>query len=180
MTLLNSFARQFMLLYLLRTWLIFSIGLIWDFLPFAFFQNPDSFFVAHNYFLRWTFFAIIFNYDLFIFECFILTLAFGRFLLFNLYAAFILVYWYDSIMAFFLTLVIIFRSVGIDDILRSCINRSSWIWWFTIWESHIIITNLVIVNRFRFRIFIAQFSGMLFVVVDWGGFKVVEIEILLC
>ena len=180
MTLLNSFARQFMLLYLLRTWLIFSIGLIWDFLPFAFFQNPDSFFVAHNYFLRWTFFAIIFNYDLFIFECFFWTLTFGDIWLIILLLAIILVEWYYSILALFLTVVIIFWSVSFDDILWSCINRSSWIWSFTIWDSHIIITSLVIINWFRFRIFIAQFSGMLFVVVDWGGFKVVEIEILLC
>ena len=180
MTLLNSFARQFMLLYLLRTWLIFSIGLIWNFLPFAFFQDPDSFFVANNYLLRRASITIIFNYDLFIFECFFWTLAFGGFWLFNLLVAFILVYWYDSILALFLTLVIILRSVGIDDILRSCINGSSWIWWFTFWESHIIITYLVIVNRFRFGIFIAQLSGMLFVVIDWGGLKIVKVEILLC
>ena len=125
MTLLNSFARQFILLYLLRTWLIFSIGLIWNFLAFAFFQDPDSFFVANNYLLRRASVTIIFNYDLFIFECFFWTLAFGGFWLFNLLAAFILVYWYDSILALFLTLVIILRSVGIDDILRSCINGSS-------------------------------------------------------
>ena len=136
--------------------------------------------MANNYLLGRGSFSIIFNYDLFIFECFFWTLAFGGFWLFNLLAAFFLVYWYDSILAFFLTLVIIFRSVGFDDILRSCIDWSSWIWFFTIWESHIIITYMVIVNRFRFGLFIAQFSGVLFVVIDWGGLEIVKIEILLC
>ena len=135
--------------------------------------------MANYYLLGRASFTIFFNYYLFIFECFFWTLTFWDIWLFNLLAAYILVYWYDSILALFLTLVIIFRSVCIYDIFRSCINRSSWIWWFTIWESHIIITYLVIFYWFRFRIFIAQFGGMLFVVIDWGGLEIIKIEILL-